>query len=146
MSGKIVKVCKVHGELTEDRVYFRNDGHLECRACKNESQRRWYEKNKARCSEDSRRYREKNKGSCNESKRRWSEKNKDKVIKACKRSRNKGSENMSDNYIKRLISSKSNLKFADITSEMIESKRLSIKAYRLYKQHLKEMKNGSIKY
>lgn len=121
----IVKVCEKHGELTREQVYVRREGYTECKACTNECARLWYKKNKERA---------------NERHRRWHEKNKNKVLESKIRRNKKSADDISDCYVKKIISGELNVKRSDITPEMIESRRLSIKATRLYRKAMRESK------
>lgn len=55
----IVKVCKIHGPLTEDQVLF-NDKYPRCHQCKIDKDRRWKNRNKEQHIATSKRWKKEN--------------------------------------------------------------------------------------
>lgn len=141
----IKKICKVHGKLTIlnsiIRVYSRYKKYnfiIVCRDCSKESEQKYYKKNKE----------ERKKAGIE-----WFRKNKEKVkiIRYKTRQKNKIKQNeeskikyinhknqLSDRYVKMLLSKKNVLKYKNVPKELVELKRITLKIKRL----IKEKENG----
>jgi len=126
---EIVKICKIHGELTIDKVYIKRRSKYkyigyDCKTC---------------ASERSKIYRKKNIEII-----KMLHKNNAKTLrfKLCrKKLKNKNRINLTDYYIKQLLVKHTDIKVKEIPKELIEIKRLQIKLQRIYK----ESKNGNNK-
>jgi hypothetical protein len=153
--SEIVKICKVHGELTEKdcTLISPSKKYLRCKKCKYEGTNAWRKdnreklnaicrlyakKNRKKISLKDKIYRKKNKEKYQEYQNKWRKKNPEKVNRAESKRAKKQSENLTDNYIKRrLYNSRFKLSATLIPKDLINLKRTLI----LIKRKTKEIKN-----
>lgn len=62
----MIKICKMHGELTPEQVYFRTNGKLLCKECIQIKNKNKYERDRAKRLQQAAVYREANRGRCAE--------------------------------------------------------------------------------
>lgn len=124
----IIKICSYHGELTADQTYIVSNGKKcinkihRCKMCNKEKSLMSYRKNIDHIKDRHKIY---------------AEKNKDKVIERTKR----WYIEMSDAYIKRLLTKNTELKSENITQDLIELKKVLLKIKRKRIQIIRETKN-----
>jgi len=147
----IVKICKVHGDLTVDKVYIAKSVR-KCRDCLLKTQKEWREKNRGHCAIWRSRNKEKYdlhkiKGALIKKKRRednpenarlkykkYRDTNRDKILEREKIYAKHSVDSLSDSYVKQAIVKKTSLKYKDIPQDLIDLKRTHLKIIRLIKQ------------
>ena len=96
-----------------------------------------YKENKKKIDEYQKKYREENKDNA----KKYRETHKDEICNTSRKSWKKGYDELSDSYIKKILTSLSVLTAKDIPQELIELKRLEIKLKRGLKDGEKDNKN-----
>lgn len=134
MSAEMVKICKVHGELTGEKVYLNKGKYKECRLCRTARSCKWKLANPDKVREIYRKNRAKNVDKIREKNRKWNADNPNKVRESTRKHMEECVKNLRDRYIKHILYQAG---IKDIMPGMIKSKRLSLIAHRLYKQHHK---------
>lgn len=133
-----IKICKTHGDLKEEDILFRknNKGNKinVCGICKKQQDKKSYEKHKDRKIKCNLEYTRKNKEIINIMRKRTREKNKEKLKVDRKEKNKKQCEQLTDNYVRKLLSRFSSLKYKDIPDELVQLKRYTI----AIKRHVKE--------
>lgn len=169
MSDKIVKVCKVHGGLTENLVYFKKCNervNILCKTCHKKATRLWKKNNKLKLRQKSKEYYDRKKDDCaflskNASRSRafnhknkdtiaikkktYYQNNKEKFNKISNKRSKKETIYLEDRYIKRLLYRKEpQLNCSQHRKEDIDflilAKRLQIKYYRIFNQPMRKSK------
>lgn len=137
----IVKVCKIHGALTEDQTTTRKDNRngkciirRQCYACVNESHKRSYEKNKEKCLARNLEYTRKNKDKIKSIRVKTRDKNRVKQNEYYRQKYNKETKELSDNYIKMILCRYGNLLYKDVPQELIGIKRACLAIKRKVKE------------
>lgn len=144
----IVHVCKYHGPL-ESENFIKKGKHTSgnqayrCRFCMRDIHAKNYLKNKEIINEKNRLWRQKNKELMREARTEYYHATKNLYPnQKCKRKRDvklnkKQVENLSDRYIKQLLTKHGKYKVAQITPSLIEEKRKMV----IEKRQRKEQKN-----
>ena len=105
----------------------------------------WYQENKEKINERNKKYYWENKEKEKERKKKYYEANKEKLLEQRKKHRKEniekyreyqkeGIKDLSDNYVKGLLTDRTNLTYKDIPQELIEAKRELIKINRFIKR------------
>ncbi len=156
----VVKICKMHGELDfskviKAKVTVKGEQRYRCKLCMQELHKPHYEKNREKVltahatyrNQDPKKYQEIK----NASKRKMyalhldkyrkdrderEKRNPEKKKLRQQRYKNKSVESLSDAYIKQNLVRETNLKFADVPQELVETKRASMQFKRLIKSKL----------
>jgi transposase-like protein len=136
--------CKKHGKLSQDNLIKKGKNkngsqRFRCKQCMKGLHRAYYEKNKDKLLRKTKQYREENK----ELVKKW--KRNDQIInrekyRPRKRERDKKAnrhavKNLTDTYIKHLLTKKSDIKYKDIPQPLIDLKRTVMKIKRLIKRN-----------
>lgn len=163
MSGEIVKVCKVHGGLSENLVYKHPKGYLTCRECQRECGRK--NNSKRRLSDDAKEYHRKyireywrkNKEKMMIVHNKWSSKNRDKTRSYNKKYKNNNYDNyllmakerrqkaiklLTNSYVNMLL--KQQVEFKNFDNNDLDFlrlvKTLQIKYFRIFNQPMRRSK------
>jgi hypothetical protein len=124
--------CKKHGPLTQDNLIKKGKNKsgsqaYRCKFCMRDLHKKYYIKNKEKIDEKNRLYRKKNKEQMREMRRehyhatkKLNSSNKRKLDKKVNK---KQVENLSDRYVKHLLSKNKKLKYGEVTQQLIEEKR-----------------------
>lgn len=159
MSQEIVKVCKVHGGLTEYyccKKKYKNTIYYSCKICysiyKKNYDIKYYKDNKEKICKKSLENYKKNKDAINIKRKEYTKKTSEtNILRATKwrknnpkrhrenvRKKNKRNVDLlKDIYIKSILCNRSSLRFPDIPKEWVEAKKVQI----LIKRQLKEIKD-----
>lgn len=154
VKGSLIKVCKRHGLIRDEEIYYNHTNHHKiCRACENERKNKYYHKNKHRIN---RRYREhwlkirndpliKKKQSI--SAKRYYEEHKKRLIQHRIKRRHVDRIELSATYIKSLLTKNNGLKAQDIPDSLVALKKESVKLKRILKEKKDQvMKEDDSKY
>lgn len=126
-----MKTCKKCGETKALTEFTKAPTNLDgvkgqCKSCDSAYSKLHYEINRERRLVQSRANYEANKETKKVQQKEWAAKNR-KVVNTHQRKRWKDNkDNLKDDYVKRLIMSCSDIKYKDITPEMVEEKRLQV--------------------
>ena len=122
--SEVVKVCKVHGELTREQCYIKAKKYLRCRSCK-----RLYEKtpkSKERRAASVKLWREKYPEKAKSSVKKYRQGNYEHHL-ATRRKRIKHyRDTLTDAYLRNKLSTQLGVSFMDVTPELIDLKRASL--------------------
>lgn len=148
------KVCKKHGKLSDNDIIkkgFHKSGlpAFRCGKCMKEIHAANYKKNKDKILCKTKEYREKNQEMVKQWKREFFYKNRERD-RGKKRERDKRHhknmiENLTDSYMKHLISKRSNIKYNDIPLTLIELKRTLLLSKKAIARNLLLNKEGKMK-
>jgi len=97
--------------------------------------KRYYENNRDRLIRKAREYELNNRDKVNAAHRNWNNKNIELRKLINKRYNTKSKGQLTDSYVKRILTKRSDLKFKDIPNELVEIKRTQL----LIKRHIKEI-------
>lgn len=132
MSNEITRNCKKHGNLIGSEIIRKGklksgNQAYRCRKCMQELHKNNYNKNKNELYEKIKKYKQENKDLVRKWKRDFFVKNREKYLPS-KRLRDrerhkKGVKDLTDDYLKHLISKRSSIKYSDIPKSLIELKR-----------------------
>jgi len=147
---EIVKVCKRHGHLNINDIQLikhkkcKKGFYYTCKICNNYSKKMYATRNRKKLSENNKEYRKKNRDKYNSWARKYFKKNrsiiserankkynnddffKKRALENTKKSMKKLRENISDSYVKSLITRDSLLTSKDIPLFLVEIKRMQI--------------------
>ena len=142
----ITKTCKIHGELSQENIYKRkgkkeNTIRYECYLCMKERWATYYKNNKEKALKSNLEYTRRNREKIKVIRNKTREKNREKQNEFYRQKYNKECKDVSDNYIKMILSRFGNLAYKDIPKELIDIKRYCL----LIKREVWKRKNGNSK-
>jgi hypothetical protein len=133
----------VHGDLKKEDIAATKDKKILCRICRNDYQKKYYVKRSSLRKEQYKKYYKKNNDDIKKHHKEYRINNKDRLIN------NRIARNfiavteLTDEYVKKAIIHGSNLKYTEVTNEMIQLKRCSMKIKRKIKQKLEGKKDNA---
>lgn len=142
MSEEIVKICKVHGELTKENTYKNYERSkkifFRCKKCHYLRCRSYVLKNKEKTNLSNRKWKKNNREKLKLQLHEWRKKNPEKYKKQWQRNSNKKVLELRNKYVLQTIIQHTSLNKSDIPKSLIELK----KAHLLLKRELKKIKEN----
>jgi len=118
----------------EEKKKYRREYYLKNKAREAAKQKEYYKENKVAITAYKKKWGQDNKGSRLKSAAKWKKENRGDYLASTKFRNDKGRAELSDGYIKQVITGKSNLKYKDVPQSLIEAKRAHLQMKRLIKE------------